>query len=120
MIDIKKLVRSFKFAGEGLFHLLKTEQNFKIETMGAVMVVGLIIYTQPTAVEIAVLGIVTGSVLVMEIMNTVLERLLDILTKRKSKNFKALKDMMAAAVLLNAIVAVIVVSILLGKYLVSF
>lgn len=117
MINIKKLVKSFKFAGEGLVHLLRTEQNFKIETIGAMIVAGLIIYIQPTTVEIAILSMTTGSVLVMEIMNTVLERLLDILTKRKSKNFKALKDMMAAAVLLNAIIAVVVAIIIFEQYL---
>ncbi len=116
MISIKKLVKSFKFAGEGLFHLFKTEQNFRIETIGAVIVVLLMIYIQPTVIEIAILSMVTGSVLVMEIMNTVLEMLLDILTRRKSKNFKILKDIMASAVLLNAIVAIVVAGIILGKY----
>ncbi len=118
MIDIKKLVKSFKFAGEGLFHLLRTEQNFKIEAIGAMIVGGLIVYIQPTTIEIVILSMATGSVLVMEIMNTVLERLLDILTKRKSKNFKALKDMMAAAVLLNAIVTVFIVVVIFKKYFV--
>ena len=119
MINIKKLIRSFKVAGEGLVHLFKTEQNFKIETIGAGIVAVLIAYIQPSAVEIALLVIITASVLVMEIMNTVLERLLDILTKRKSKNFKVLKDTMAAAVLLNAIVAVIVVVVIFGQYFVE-
>jgi len=116
MIDIKKLIKSFKVAGEGLVYLFKSEQNFRIESIGALIVVGLVIYVQPTVMESVILSIVTVSVLVMEIMNTVLERLLDILTKRKSKNFKVLKDTMAAAVLLNAIVAVIVAVVIFGQY----
>ena len=119
MVNVKKLIKSFKVAGEGMIYLFKTEQNFRIELIGAVIVAGLIIYVQPTAIETAVLSIVTASVLVMEIMNTVLERLLDILTKRKSKNFKILKDTMAAAVLLNAIVAVIVAVTIFGKYFIE-
>jgi diacylglycerol kinase (ATP) len=119
MINIKKLIRSFKVAGEGLVHLFKTEQNFRIEILGVLIVVVLMMYIQPTTIEVAILIIVTVSVLVMESMNTVLERLLDILTKRRSKNFKVLKDTMAAAVLLNAIVAVIVAIIILGKYFVE-
>ncbi len=116
MIDIKKFIKSFKFAIEGLVHLFKTEQNFKIEILGVLVVSILIIYIQLTAIETVILIMVTASVLVMEIINSVLERLLDILTKRKSKNFKILKDTMAAAVLLNAIVAVIVAIIIFGQY----
>lgn len=119
MVNIKKLIKSFKVAGEGLVYLVKTEQNFRIEIISALIVVGLMIYIQPTTVEVAILSIVTVSVLAMEIMNTVLERLLDILTKQKSKNFKVLKDTMAAAVLLNAVVAVIVVVVIFGKYFVE-
>jgi diacylglycerol kinase len=116
MLKIKKLIKSFRFAGEGLLYLVKTEQNFRIETVGAAVVVMLMIYIQPTAVETVILSVVTASVLVMEIMNTVLERLLDILTRRKSKNFKVLKDIMASAVLLNAIVAIFAAIIIFGKY----
>ncbi len=116
MVDFKKLVRSFKVAGEGLMYLFKTEQNFRIETMGVVIISGFIIYMQPTVLEVAILSMVTGSVLVMEIMNTVLEKLLDILTKRKSKNFKILKDIMASAVLLNAIIAIVVAGCIFSKY----
>jgi diacylglycerol kinase (ATP) len=119
MINIKKLGKSFKFAGEGIWHLLKTEQNFRVEVIGALIVGGLIVYVKPTTVEIAILSMTTGSVLVMEIMNTVLEKLLDILTKRKSKNFKILKDIMASAVLLNAIVAIIVAGIIFGQYFIE-
>ena len=77
------------------------------------------VYIHPTAIETAILSMTIASVLVMEVMNTVLERLLDILTKRKSKNFKILKDTMAAAVLLNAVVAVVVVVVILGQYFVE-
>ena len=113
---MKKLLHSFFFALEGVISVFKTERNFRIETFAAWVVICLMLYFPLTGLEIAVVSLAIASVLVMEILNTALERLLDILTKRKSKNFKFLKDVMAAAVLLNSIGAVIVGIFIFGKY----
>ena len=116
-MNIKKLLNSFRFAGEGLIAVFKSEQNFKIEVVVSMLVVVLIFFLKTTTVHTIILLMLIGSVLTMEILNTVLEYLLDIDTKRKSKKFKFLKDVMAAGVLINVIVAVIVGLIIFIPYI---
>jgi diacylglycerol kinase len=116
-ISMFKLLQSFKFAGEGLISIFKTERNFRIEVIIASVVIIAMVVFPLRDIEIIMLILTIVSVLSMEILNTVLEKLLDMLTKRKSKNFKFLKDAMAAAVLLNSVVAVAIGIIIFGKYL---
>ena len=116
-MDIKKLIKSFKFAGEGLVSVFKEEQNFRIEVLVALVVIISMVCLPLSGIEIAVLSLAISSVLVMEILNTVLERLLDMNIKGKNKKIKFLKDIMAGAVLLNVLVAVVVGSIIFWQYL---
>ncbi len=115
-MDIEKLLSSFKFAGEGLVAIFRSEQNFRIElTVGIVVMIIMFIFPL-TVVERVIVGILIVNVLVMEIMNTILEYLLDLYSKRKNKKFKFLKDAMAGAVLLNVLVAVVAGLIIFGRY----
>ena len=115
-MDIKKLLKSFKFAGEGLVAIFRSEQNFRIESIvGLIIVVAMFLF-HLSVMEKIVLGILIVNVLVMEIMNTILEHLLDLYSKRKSKRFKFLKDAMAGAVLLNVVVAVVVGVVIFWGY----
>lgn len=116
-MNIKKLLNSFRFAGEGLIAVFKSEQNFKIEAGISVLVITLMFFLRTTAIDTIILLMLISSVLTMEILNTILEYLLDIKTKRKTKKFKFLKDTMAAAVLINVIVAVIVGLIIFIPYI---
>ncbi len=115
-MDIKKFLKSFKFAGEGLVAIFRSEQNFRIELIIGVVVMVMMFVFPLTIVERIIVGILIINVLVMEIMNTILEYLLDLYSKRKNKKFKFLKDAMAGAVLLNVLVAVVVGLIIFGKY----
>ena len=115
-MSIKKLLNSFKFAGEGLVAIFKSEQNFRIEVVGFGVVVILMFVLPLTILERIALGMVGMNVLIMEIMNTVLEYLLDMNSKRKSKKVKFLKDAMAGAVLLSAILAIVVGIVIFGGY----
>jgi len=115
-MSIKKLLNSFKFAGEGLVAIFKSEQNFRIEVVGFGVVVILMFVLPLTILERIALGMVGMNVLIMEIMNTVLEYLLDMNSKRKNKKVKFLKDVMAGAVLLSAILAIVVGIVIFGGY----
>jgi len=115
-MSIKKLLNSFKFAGEGLVAIFKSEQNFRIEVVGFGVVVILMFVLPLTILERVALGMVGMNVLIMEIMNTVLEYLLDMNSKRKNKKVKFLKDVMAGAVLLSAILAIVVGIVIFGGY----
>ncbi len=115
-MDIKKFLKSFKFAGEGLVAIFRSEQNFRIELIIGVVVMIMMFVFPLTITERIIVGILIVNVLVMEIMNTILEYLLDLYSKRKNKKFKFLKDAMAGAVLLNVLVAVVVGVVIFGRY----
>lgn len=115
-MNIKKLLKSFKFAGEGLISVFKTEQNFRIEITVSLIVVALMIYLPLRGMEIAILSLTIASVLTMEILNTAVERLLDMITKKKNKNSKFLKDIMASAVLVNVLLAIVIGMAIFSQY----
>ena len=116
MNSFQKLFKSFRYATRGLKYVLKNEQNFQIEILGGLFVV-ILMYLFPTrSLEKIALFIVIFAVLVMELINTIFERVVDMLKPRVHPYAQLVKDVMAAAVLLSSIGAVIVGIIIFWPY----
>jgi diacylglycerol kinase len=116
MNSFQKLFKSFRYATRGLKYVLKHEQNFQIEILGGLFVV-ILMYLFPTRnLEKIALFIVILAVLVMELINTIFERVVDMLKPRMHPYAQLVKDVMAAAVLLSSIGAVIVGVIIFWPY----
>lgn len=116
MNSFQKLFKSFRYATRGLKYVLKHEQNFQIEILGGFFVV-ILMYLFPTRnLEKIALFIVIFAVLVMELINTIFERVVDILKPRVHPYAQLVKDVMAAAVLLSSVGAVIVGIIIFWPY----
>jgi undecaprenol kinase len=116
MNSFKKLFKSFHYATRGLKYVLKNEQNFQIEILGAFFVIILMFIFPTRSLEKIALFIVIFAVLVMELINTIFERVVDILKPRVHPYAQLVKDVMAAAVLLSSIGAVIVGVIIFWPY----
>ncbi|PIR13335.1 diacylglycerol kinase [Candidatus Falkowbacteria bacterium CG11_big_fil_rev_8_21_14_0_20_39_10] len=116
MIRLKRLSKSFIYAFRGLAKTLKEEQNLQIQTTAAVLVLGLGWYFQISRLEWALLIFIIGLVILMEIANSAVERVTDVLKPRISSYVKEIKDIMAAAVMLASIIAVIVGLIIFWPY----
>ena len=108
MISIVRLVKSFVYASRGLGRIIKEEQNFKIELLVAVVVIILAWWAKFNYIEWAILAIVIGLVLIMEVINSVIELISDVLKPKLDHYVKEIKDMVATAVLLASLLAVIV------------
>ena len=116
MNSFQKLFKSFRYATRGLKYVLKNEQNFQIEILGGIFVV-ILMYLFPTrSLEKIALFIVIFAVLVMELINTIFERMVDMLKPRVHPYAQLVKDVMAAAVLLSSVGAVIVGVIIFWPY----
>ncbi len=105
---------SFKYAWSGLSYTFSTQRNFRIHTvMGSVALsFGLILQLQP--VELAVIALTSGLVLVMELLNTALEAVVDLTVERTYHELaKIAKDCAAASVLVSALAAVIIAAFLI-------
>lgn len=114
MIDFRKVIRSFRFAGQGILDLFRFENNAKVHLLIAGLVVGAGLYLQLNRTEWAIILTQIGLVWTAEAFNTAIEKLCDFVSPGLHPQIKAIKDMSSGAVLILAIVAVIVGLIILG------
>ncbi|NJM65515.1 MAG: diacylglycerol kinase family protein [Acaryochloris sp. RU_4_1] len=105
---------SFKYAWAGLSYTFLTQRNFRIHTVIGSVALSLGIGLQLQPVELAVIALTSGLVLVMELLNTALEAVVDLTVQRTYHDLaKIAKDCAAAAVLVSAIAALIIAAFLL-------
>jgi diacylglycerol kinase len=117
MERIKQFSRSLSCAFRGLVYTLKNEKNFQNELGIGLVVVFAMIYFGTTKTETVVLIIIIMAVLIMELLNTIMERVVDILEPRVHPYARLIKDLMAASVLLTSILAIIIGLIIFVPYI---
>lgn len=115
--EIKKAGKSLKCAMRGLRYAVSSERNFQIETIIALMVVALILVFRIKSWEAVILILMIMWVLTVELTNTIVERVIDILKPRFHPYIGLIKDMMAAVVLFSAIFAIAIGLIIFYPYL---
>ncbi|MBU1038926.1 diacylglycerol kinase [Patescibacteria group bacterium] len=104
----KQWLRRFSYAGRGLVYLWRREVSFRWEILAAILVVGYAWWNNWDLLAWLLLLLICFFVLSGEILNTILERLMDLLEPKFSEAVGRLKDMLAALVLLAAGLAVVV------------
>ena len=115
VFSLKKFSRSFSHAIRGFKCVLK-EQNFRVQILFSIVVIFLIIFFGLKIWEAAALVMMIVLVLVLEIINSIFERIMDILEPRVHPYAKTVKDMMAAAVLIASIGAAFVGIVIFWPY----
>jgi len=109
--------KSLKNAIRGLKHVVQHERNFRIELVVAAVVLIAIIYLDLKNWEAVVLILMIMWVLTTELINTVVERVVDILKPRIHPYAKLIKDIMATVVLIASLVALLVGFIIFLPYM---
>lgn len=117
MIRFKRLLKSFAYAGQGFYKVFKEEQNFKIEILAAGLVLAAAWWLKIDGLSVAMLIVVIGLVLIMEIINSAVEAISDVLKPKLDNYVKRIKDIVAAGVMVSAIIAVVVGCLIFGQYL---
>jgi diacylglycerol kinase (ATP) len=117
MIDVRKVLRSFRFAAQGIIDLFRFENNAKVHLLIAVAVVGAGFWLRLSAVEWAILITQIGLVWAAEAINTAIEKLCDFVSPGIHPQIKAIKDLASGAVLILALTAVITGLLILGNRL---
>lgn len=102
---MKKLIKSFKYAFEGIFKGIKEEQNMKIHIVIMILVIIFGILFKISKIEWIICIALFGLVISMELINTAIENTVDLITKEKNEQAKIAKDVAAGAVLVSAIAA---------------
>ncbi|MFZ6036392.1 MAG: diacylglycerol kinase family protein [Patescibacteria group bacterium] len=115
-LDIRKLVKSFRFAFRGFWYVVRNEQNIRLHLLASLLVIILMVYVQVALWQAIILILVMMLVLVLELINTIFEKMVDILRPRIHYYAEVIKDVMAAAVLVTSIGAVVVGILIFAPY----
>ena len=108
MIYFRRLFLSFRNAIRGIGVVINEEQSFRIQVIMAVFVVAAGFGFHVRAWEWIVLLLLIGVVLGLELLNSVLERLVDALKPRLHPVARDVKDMMAAVVYIASFLSAMV------------
>ena len=103
------LFTSFRYAWAGISYAIRTQRNFRIHLAIGFVALFLGVMLHSTAIEAAVVAITISAVLVMELMNTALESVVDLTVGQTYHELaKIAKDCAAGAVLISAMAALLV------------
>jgi len=108
----RSFVSSMRAATRGMIFTFKNERNFRIEVYVAVFVLVALWILDGTLVQATVVTTMIFLVFMIELMNTAIERVVDILKPRKHPYARVIKDVSAASVLVLSIGASIVGAII--------
>ncbi len=103
MTQFSRLMQSFTFAGRGIAKAWHEEANFRLEIIAAIIVIATSIYLQLNALSIALIIFTCAIVLALELVNTMIEAISDMLKPRLNQYVKEIKDLTAAAVAIAAL-----------------
>lgn len=106
--SIKARLKSFKYAFNGIFYCMRTQHNFWIHLLATIIVILLGFLFDISRAEWLLLIFSIGLVLCLEIINTAIEYLVDIISPQHQKAAGLAKDLAAGAVLIGAITAILI------------
>jgi len=119
-LSFKKLLKSIYHASQGIKYVF-LQQNFLLMFLIAIGTLILGFWLQISYFEWLIMIFLIGSVLSLEILNTVLERTLDFLEPYISDKIRMIKDLIAGAVFIACLTALILGFIIfLPKLLLKF
>lgn len=108
MTIVQRLIKSFQYAGRGINQAWKEELNFRIEVIAAVVILVLGWWLDIGIVKFSILVLTCGFVLALELVNTMIEHISDVLKPRLDHYVRQIKDLSSAAVLVAAVTAMII------------
>ena len=96
---------SMYHAWHGVVHVVKHERNARVHLAFALLALGVGMLLRVTNAELAAIFFAVILVFLAEIVNTAIERTLDLIDIRENARIKIIKDMAAGAVLVSAVAA---------------
>jgi undecaprenol kinase len=114
------LAQSFGAAWRGLLLAFKSERTFRVMIAFGLLIIAVVSTAPLASWERLLLLLLTGSVLVLELLNSMVERLVDLLKPRLSTYIGEVKDLMAASVVTMAFFAALIAFLILLPHLATF
>jgi diacylglycerol kinase (ATP) len=105
--SIHSRLKSFKYAFAGVIDFFRTEHNAWLHLLATIYVVVLAVFLKVSRTEGIALIIVVAFVWVSEMLNTCVEKTMDLISEEYHPKIKVIKDLAAGAVLVAAIAALL-------------
>jgi diacylglycerol kinase len=112
--ELYSRIKSFQYAYEGWWHVIRTQHNAWIHAVISLIVLGLGLWLGLPARDWAIIILAIMAVWMAEFMNTALEALVDMATEEFHPLAKIAKDVAAAGVLVGAVGAALVGLLIMG------
>jgi diacylglycerol kinase (ATP) len=110
----RDLPASFRYAAQGLVYAFGSQRNFRIHVFTGAAVLALALWLQLSLLQLAVLVLTIAAVLVLELLNTAVEAVVDLAVGRRYHTLARIaKDCAAAAVLTAALTSLLIAVLLL-------
>ena len=101
------LYQSFGWAAEGIFSCIRTERNIKIHLCAMLLVIIAGVLLKISITEWCICLVLCALVISLELVNTAVEAVVDLVTQEKHPLAKKAKDTAAGAVLAAAVFAAV-------------
>lgn len=115
--NMKSFLKSFIYAFHGIWSGISGERNLKAQIVVALLVIGAGFYVSITPEEWCIVILCIGVVIGLELMNSAIESLVDLVTLERKPLAGKIKDIAAGAVLVVSCMAVVIGIIIFRKYL---
>lgn len=107
-----KLIRSFSCAWSGIKSCIASEPNFRIHLTAVMVTILFSLVCKISTTEWIFVGFCISLVTVMEMMNTAVEKLCDVVSKEFHPSIKNVKDIAAGAVLIASAFSLITAAVI--------
>ncbi|PLS01188.1 diacylglycerol kinase family protein [Neobacillus cucumis] len=101
------ILSSFSYAVIGILTAIKAERNMRFHLISSLIAIGLSIYFSITKIEWLFILFAIGGMFALELINTAIERVVDLVTTEYHPFAKQAKDIAAGAVFIYAILSAI-------------
>lgn len=106
------MLKSFKYAINGIKDAIKSEPNLSVHLLFAVIALIFAYFLEFNLNELAILVIAIFFVITLELINTIVEKLVDLHSLKISEEARQIKDISASVVLLGAMASIVIASFL--------
>lgn len=111
---MRKFSKSLSFAIKGLFEVFRTQRNFKIQIAFALTAFVLSFVLNLDESQILWISLSVAIVLILETLNTLVEKMMDLIHPHYNPVVGVIKDLGAAAVLIAANFSIVVATVIFG------
>ena len=116
---IKRIISGFRYALLGLWHIVRVERNARIHLVSAILVLSAAVFFGLTNGEMAAIFFAVILVFLAEVLNTALEKTLDLIEPQFNDKVAIIKDMAAGAVLVAAGGAAFIGIVIFWPYIIA-